>query len=437
MTAQIFPIERNLDALSVAQIIATELPYVHAFYPQTDRLHKDVQQWLDFFIQHKQHLPMYGMRESCADALMTQMTQYHAMLLAALRQILKLDVETVRQWFPCKASADPAFVAFFEYARHEFFRQTPYTMNSSTIYGRFDAVIEPESGKLEGIYEFNGDTPVMLFESVNLQNLIATALGKGESQANDWWLLAQEHFAAYRDKNIAVVCDVGFIEDASTTETIAQLFESVGAQVYFTTLEGLNHSVLELEQPFMVDGVATRPDVIFMLLPWEEMWISGKDILAHWPNWNNTVQFLEPAWRWFMSHKGLFAWVTHLLDEDSGFKERWQHLPHLHTTLSPDYFVQAGLDYVSKPAIGRLSQNIRIHQGNTVSQQTGGQYQDESRVYQQYLPPHQVHGRPNFILGGWLSGQRVSTLCFREFDGPVLDLKNERFIAHLLLDTES
>lgn len=432
MSDSIFPIQEKLSALSAAQIIADELPYVHAFYTHQEQLHTDVQDWLKFFIEHQQQLPMYGITEACADNLMAQMTEYYAMLLAALRQILKLDIQSARQWFTCKASADPSFVQFYEYARHEFFRQTPYTMASSTIYGRFDAVVEPHSGKLAGIYEFNGDTPVMLFESVNLQNLIATSLGKQEQQANDWWLHTQENFAAYQGKNIAVVCDVSFIEDASTTETIAQLFESVEAQVYFTTLEGLNHSVLELEQPFTIDGVQARPDVIFMMLPWEEMWVSGRDILAHWPSWQQNVQFLEPAWRWFMSHKGLLAWVSHLMDNDSGFRERWQHLPHLRTELSPDYFLQTGQDYVAKPAIGRLSQNITIHQQDAITLQTGGQYQGESMVYQAYLPPYQVTGRNNFIVGGWLAGQKVCTLCFREFDGAVLDLKNERFIAHLL-----
>lgn len=434
MSDQIFPLQGQLSSLSAAHIIAEELPYVHTFYTHHEQLHTDVQDWLKFFIDHQQQLPMYGITETCADALMATMTDYYAMLLAALRQILKLDVQTARHWFACKASADPAFVQFYEYARHEFFLQTPYTMASSTLYGRFDAVVEPHSGKLTGIYEFNGDTPVMLFESINLQNLIATALGKTEQQANDWWFQAQQNFASYQGKNIAVVCDVTFIEDASTTETVAQLFESVGAQVYFTTLEGLNHSVLELEQPFLIDGVQARPDVIFMLLPWEEMWVSGRDILAHWPSWQQNVQFLEPAWRWFMSHKGLLAWVSHLMTEDPSFRERWQHLPHLHTELSPEFFIKAGLDYVAKPAIGRLSQNISIHQQGHISVQTEGQYQDESMVYQAYVSPYQVAGRNNFIVGGWLAGQKVCTLCFREFDGAVLNLKNERFIAHLLQD---
>lgn len=428
----IYSLQREVKGLSVESIIAQELPYVHAFYNFDQKLHHDVQEWLGFFIQHQAKLPIYGIKESCADHIMDTLSEYYAMLLAALRQAFKLPVDEARHWFACQASMDPSFTQFYEYARHEFFKQTPYSLACSTIYGRFDAAVEPLSGKLAGVYEFNGDTPVMLFESVNLQNLIATALGQAEQQANDWWTQSLSNFASYKGKHLAVVCDVGFIEDTSTTETIAQLFEAVGAHVHFTTLEGLNHSVLELEQPFLVDGVTARPDVIFMLLPWEEMWVSGRDILSHWPNWCNNVQFLEPAWRWFMSHKGLLAWVSHLLQEDPGFKEHWQHLPHLHTELSPDYFIESGKDYVAKPTIGRLSQNIHIHRHGQADVQTKGQYQNEPMVYQQYLPPFQLEGRNNFIVGGWLAGMRVSTLCFREFDGEVLDLKNERFIAHLL-----
>lgn len=54
-------------------------------------------------------------------------------------------------------------------------------------------------------------------------------------------------------------------------------------------------------------------------------------------------------------------------------------------------------------------------------------------VYQQYLAPAHTIGRGNFIVCGWLAGNGVKTLAFREFDHDVLDLSNERFIAHVLI----
>src|SRR5690606_32789539 len=116
-------------------------------------------------------------------------------------------------------------------------------------------------------------------------------------------------------------------------------------------------------------------DAIFMLLPWEEMMLSGRSILSYWNSWYRSTQFFEPPWRWFMSHKGMLAFITHLLDSDALFRAKHKHLPHLRTELSPDYFVKNGLDYVAKPVVGRLSQNISIYRQGVPVESTEGQYE--------------------------------------------------------------
>lgn len=422
--------------LQIDELIASELPFCQALYNHHDELHQDIQECFSFFIENQHHLPLYCLSEHTATRLQTELSQYYLMLKDALKNAFELPLEQLRPWFACSAANEVGFGTFVDYAKTTFEdhrrNQSRIAPASSAIYGRLDAAVDPQSGKILGVYEFNGDTPVMLFESINLQNKIATALEHTEDQANDWWFDTQARLQAFAGKTVAVVCAVSHIEDCTTSETIAQVFEALGAQVYFSTIESLNHTLLDIEKPFRIDGVATPPDAVFMLLPWEEMWTSGRDVLAHWPHWYQHVSFFEPPWRWFMSHKGLLAWASYLYTEDEAFAQRWAHVPHLHTELSADYFIEHQLDYVIKPVIGRLSQNIQVIQNNQLVTQTEGHYGHEPMIYQQYCPPHQVSDRPNMIVGGWLAGDRVATLCFREFDGAVLDLQNERFIAHLL-----
>lgn len=422
--------------LQLDELIASELPFCQTLYNHQDELHQDMKECFSFFIENQAHLPVYVVQTDKAESIQHELSQYYQMLKDALKHAFDLPIDQLRYWFDCSAARDVGFGAFVDYAKATFVDHkqnvAAFAPASSAIYGRLDAVVDPATGDVLGVYELNGDTPVMLFESINLQNTIATGLGQAEHQANDWWDMTQGRFRALAGKTVAVVCDVSYIEDSTTSETIAQVFDAVGAQVYFTTIESLNHTLLDIEKPFRIDGVATPPDAVFMLLPWEEMWTSGRDVLAHWPHWYKNVSFFEPAWRWFMSHKGLMAWASFLFAEDPDFAERWAHVPHLHTELSPDYFITHHLDYVVKPVIGRLSQNIQIVQNQTVVTQTDGHYGAEPMVYQQYCPPYQVADRPNMIVGGWLAGDHVATLCFREFDGAVLDLQNERFIAHVL-----
>lgn len=431
---KIRPIYRAFPELNIPDLVKAELPFVQELYNHEQVLHKDVRDLLEFYLNNANDLPMYAMSKSSADKIQETMTAYAGMLQDALGKMFALSDAEIRTWYACSNVAMPGFDNFLAYARHMYSRRgNGFLRKADTIYGRVDGAVDPVSGELMGVYEFNGDTPVMLFESVNLQNLLSTMLGDPAAQANDWWPQTQASLSQYKDKAIAIACDVNWIEDSVTSETIAQAFESVGARAYFTTLAALNHDVLALEKPFFVEGVSEHMDAVFMLLPWEEMWTSGADIIAHWKRWCDNVTFFEPPWRWFMSHKAMLAWVTHLMETDTLFRSRYGKLPHLRTYMCPDKFIAEGKDYVSKPVIGRLSQNITIVRNGEATEPTEGMYGKEPMVYQEYLAPGRVEGRNNFIIGGWMAGDSVATLCFREFDGAVLDLMNERFIAHQLV----
>src|SRR5690606_29155203 len=161
---KISPIYRNTaQALSAQNIIEQELPYVNALYNHPVELHADISDWLAFFIKHGENLPMYALDRQAADQICADLTRYHSMLREALDKLMKLPLEEVRQWFDCSAARRPEFKTFYDYARAVYAQDSRALSRIGALYGRLDAAVDPESGKVQGVYEFNGDTPVMLF----------------------------------------------------------------------------------------------------------------------------------------------------------------------------------------------------------------------------------------------------------------------------------
>lgn len=420
--------------LNAAELIDRELPILRSVYHSENELDFDIADWLDYYINHEgDGVSVYHMKREVGEEVVDQLTRYYHFMLHGLQVLFSKSDAEILKYYPCEMIEKHGRV-FLEYAKSEFFK--PGALRG-TIGGRFDACLNPDTGKLEGVYELNGDTPVMLFESVNLENLFSTQIsGSAENQFNDWWPNQMQNFQHLRDKNIGIVCDVNYIEDATTCETIAQMFDEVGANTFFSDLRHLVYDPSNLSVPFYIEGSANVPDVIFILHPWEEMVMYSPEIIANYRFWGPHLKFLEPAWRWFMSHKGFMVFLTEWL-KDPKIKELYGDVRHLPTYFTPDSFDGT---YVAKPVHGRLSQNIKVFVGGEVKHETGGQYNGIPEVFQEYRPPYKLGDGRNFIVGGWISGgntindTKVATLCFREFDGAVLDLQNERFISHVVDD---
>lgn len=423
--------KKHALALNAADLIERELPILKSVYHSDSALDLDVADWLSYYINHPGGTSVYHLSEETAANAAGEMTLYYQFMLAGLRHLFTRSNAEVLKYFPCEMISKHGD-KFLDYARTEFAR---VGATKNTLGGRFDAAMNPDTGEIAGIYEFNGDTPVMLFESVNLENIISEQItGTPETQHNNWWLRQIENFQGLTGKNIAIICDITYIEDATTCETVAQMFEEAGANTFFADLKHLGYDPQNLTVPFYVEGSVNIPDYIFILHPWEEMVMHSPEIIANHRFWGAHTKFLEPSWRWFMSHKGFMVFLTDWL-QSSAIYSRWGHVKHLATSFSPDQFNGT---YVSKPVHGRLSQNINIVVDGNVTFSTEGSYPDIPVVYQEYCPPFKLGDGRNFIIGGWVSGgvrddlTEVSTICFREFDGGVLELANERFIAHVI-----
>ncbi|MGY6271901.1 glutathionylspermidine synthase family protein [Achromobacter denitrificans] len=435
MKAVFHPTDLSLDA------ILEELPFMKASYTDLNVLRQDVTDLFSFFTSNQQSMPFYTIKDANYDSLRDTFTDAYAMYVAAAQRLFQTPAD-IYSFFDCEMIREHGH-NFIPYAEHTF---NARGMIGQTLYGRFDAAVDPETERVTGIYEFNGDTPVMLCESINLQNrLTVSATGSSESQFNDWYFAVREMLkdqGLRPQRQYAVVCATEQVEDLATCETLSQVIGEV-ATCQLLDLDDLGFEHSAPSKPFQVSATGTSLDGVFILLPWEDMVMTFPEAFKTWRSWANNVAVLEPAWRWFISNKGMLAYVTHLLETDADFKTAWGHVPHLPTYLSPKRFIDAGKPYVAKPMLGRLSSNIQIFdEGGSLKHESDGLYPDGPRVYQQYCAPGRVEGRNNFILGMWMAAKAnarlatAATLCIREFDAPVLDLQNERFIPHILVPAE-
>lgn len=408
------------------EVVAQEVPYLSTFYRYNGELNQDICDLLAFPVANKDAMPFYTIKESTTYKLNAQFEAYYAMMMDALKIAFE-DRTLMDRFFDCsfwRKHGDQ----FLPYAKATFQRK------HKALYGRYDACFEPRNEELLGIYEFNGDTPVMLFESVNLQARLSAQLDT--DQYNNWWEIFKEQFA-YGYRNVAVACGTDYVEDMATCETVAQSFNEADhtRRVSFLDLKELDFDHANISKPFIAKGSDRPLDAIYVLSPWEEMVDNFPTMLGHWERWIDNVHLFEPAWRWFFAHKGMTALCTELCDTDPDFMLKHYEA---YKILLPTYLKRPsgalGNHWVEKPVIGRLSNNIKIWKDGVVVSDTGGYYSEENTVFQEYKAPRKVEGRNNFILGMWMCGQYSGSLCAREFDSEVLSISNERWIPHIVVE---
>ena len=432
-----YPIEFSLE-----DIIAQELPMTLALNESEGKTNQDLLDLFRFPQSQQSEMPFYVLRTDNAASIAEICEQTYDAMCWAIEWLAE-NREAVPHYYGadfCKKY--PAFIdyAFWTYAN-----------NHEALYGRFDLALDPHTEQVTGIYEFNGDTPVMLFESTGLQHAFTQQVNAQTGHAYDEWNAYFPEAVEALDKvcrlsrtgqqSIGVALHADFVEDMATSETMFHLFDSHD-KLYpmIDHINALDFDELWETSPFLLNEQEVSH--LFVLQPWEEMVESAyDDIISRWQHWGEKVRFFEPAWRWLMSNKGIWALISDLLDTESEFREQYGHLPFLKSSLSSETFQQSGMDYVSKPLMGRLSNNITIIQQGETTYASDGMYKDEPLLFQEYCAPGQVEGRHNFIAGMWMApiGQeraplvmQAASLCIREFDQPVLNISNERFIPHLL-----
>lgn len=342
-----------------------------------------------------------------------------------------------------------AYPEFVDYAIHTFEREDP------AIYGRFDIAYDFEKKKILGFYEGNLDTPTMYYDSVVMQHHLLTRLGREEEQFN----LHQESLTKTLDKvigspekaRLGFLCDTDITEDAITVEMLHHAVNDNSD--YITQMADINTLKYDFGSPREPKFTLNDIDVthIFALYPWESMvedfYRDNINPMKEWEKWTDKIKFMEPAWRWFVSNKGVWAWLTYLKEvlqyEDKAVskyvadnKESWEYIIPSYVD-KPEHLK----DYIMKPLQGRMSNNILFYRNNELIHETKGYYSEDDFIYQEIRDTTSAdNGKTKAIVCSWLApweqGDKMDMqsvgIAVREFTGDVLRVSEERFVPHIM-----
>jgi glutathionylspermidine synthase len=429
--------ERYKINFDIENVLPTHLPYLSEFYNSTQELRNDVKDLFSFPLANKEAMPFYTISGIACDDIATVAEDVYGAMINAVDYLFENPV-LIPQFYDCEMLRSNEGLAFIDYAQHTFRQKN---MLSQALYGRFDMAIDPKTDRVTGVYEFNGDTPVMLFESTALESDFVRQIDiTGESQFNEYYERISESLRQHRlglcDK-FAIVFNSDYIEDMATCEILTEL---LGQHVtaFMVDIKELDYDHAGGSKPFIYSDIVL--DGMFVLSPWEEMVTAFPAAFLNWKQWADSVVIMEPSWRWFMSNKGVWALMTCMMSEESRWAHAWKDLPLLKTYMSKEPLL--GNPQVSKPSLGRLSSNIEfLGADGEVIVSSEGYYGDTERVYQELCPAGSVRQGKNFIAGVWMAPHcsrnnlyaRAGTLCFREFDNEIIETMNERFIPHLVV----
>lgn len=420
--------------LSLDEIISRETEFSQAMMTEPG-FKQNFYEWFEFYHKNQNNMHVYEVNSEWTERVADGMENFYRILIDHLEKQFGLSDEQILAKFPMPGVENDVALEFICYAR--------WTWNQGhrKIGSRFDFAIA-ENGDVF-VYEINADTPSMLFESMNVQNLMSEHLGDTQAQWNEMWEMSKDDPFVNRDSVTAIIGYNAHGEDFGSTESIAQLAAHAGGAVYLSTVNDLQYDYGTVEKsqtcernPFYL-GCLPHVDLdnIYLMLPWEEMCLSNPGAIKDWVKWCNTVRFFEPAWAWLLSHKALFASLTEEGVWNASHSAWSGKAIEVATAsyLSADQVPNPEEGVVAKPMIGRKSSAVTITQGSTVVSSHDKTYEDGPMVYQPYRPTIKVDG--NRAMGTmWMYGGSSACLSFREFDGDILENSNERVIMHQLVD---
>lgn len=406
-----------------------------------------VNELIEFSSSNKEKMPFYTLSKKETNDIINTSEQVYDAFCMAVSYLLE-DDDLMKKFFGEIVQQYPDFV---DYARYT------WENDHEALYGRFDLAYDNDSERISGVYEFNGNTPVMLFESVYLQDEFFKLAKKQKfsniDQCNDYFSVLTKNIdriSNFNNKNATtfnVICDSEFPEDIASCETLNNIISE--SYKVFPYLDDIENVIYDEDNNCFVNNSTDQPiENMFLLKPWEEIFMEPELYSLYfendnWKKWCDNTRFFEPAWRWFISNKKIMALITYLVENEDWYAEMYSHLPFLRTYMNVEECQERGIfDYVEKPVIGRLSNNIKIYHNDKLEFESDGFYEDSETIFQEYMKPSKIGDRNNSILCVWMTPIETeesepmimvaTNICFREFDNPVLSIKNERFIPHYI-----
>ncbi len=276
-----------------------------------------------------------------------------------------------------------------------------------SLYGRFDlsydGVTPPK------LLEYNADTPTALVEASVAQWFWLQETHPTADQFNS---LHERLIEAWRRFSGQTVHFSSIREHPEDEMTVLYLRDTCEQAGVFTAPVFIEDIGWDARQRHFVDLDLRRIERCFKLYPWEWLW--HEEFSAQLAE--ETVQFIEPAWKMLISNKGLLPIL-------------WELFPgHPHLLPAHEIATPLGDRYIRKPKLSREGSNVTWVEGGVVIEETGGDYGEEGHIYQALasLPDFAGH---HPIFGVWMVDHVAAGLGIRE-DTRRITGNLSRFVPH-------
>ena len=276
-----------------------------------------------------------------------------------------------------------------------------------SLYGRFDFAYDGQSPPK--LLEYNADTPTALIEAAVAQWFWLQDTRPDADQFNSlherlieaWrrWAGQTIHFSNIKEHD----------EDQQTVLYLRDTCEQAGVKTKPVFIEDIGWDGNLLRFVDLDNQPITH---CFKLYPWEWLW--HEEFGPHLAR--EPLQFIEPAWKMFLSNKGLLPIL-------------WQLFPD-HPNLLPTYETPSLLtgSYVRKPKLSREGANIALYEAGIAVEETDGDYGEEGHVYQATAALPDFDGN-HPIFGVWIVDHEPAGLGIRE-DTRRITGNLSRFVPH-------
>jgi glutathionylspermidine synthase len=329
------------------------------------------------------------------------------------QEILELETATNEVERMCMAVVDNV-VEYHRYAElnipeHAWkLIEQSWRRGDKNIFGRVD--FSYDGNQPAKLLEYNADTPLSLPEASIVQKHWLEQVHADKAQFNT---IHNSLVAAWRSFNAEVIhlTNFGTKDEEEEDLNITYIAETVKEA-------GRVAKVLKIEN-VLWDGKNFRdPDnhiikTVVKLYAWEDL---INDVYRNYSH-QTTMQIIEPIWKMVLSNKALLVLL-------------WELFPN-HPNLLPTFFDSKHIkgDYVKKPLLGRLGENITLcTQSGEIS--SDGVYSAGPFVYQKLHPLPKNDG--NYAtIGSWLIEGRAAGISVREDTTPIIN-DDSRFVPHFI-----
>jgi glutathionylspermidine synthase len=291
------------------------------------------------------------------------------------------------------------------------------------LYGRFDinGVLNGVQGK---VIEFNADTCSTLPETLLLQKIHLDQL-KGDYASFNYLeeslhlMLGKLKAKLPEDYQPAFLgSSLGYEEDVQNVGMILEAASSQGFHPVYRDLPEVNFSE---EGVFVATGDDYMPiDVLFKFFPWD--WAINEepslmqvlsDIIL-----NEKCIVLNPFYTTLWQNKKFLAFITERFPDNTAIAKTYKDKPF-------------SRDYVSKPVLGRIGENIRIVKTNGQEFRTNGDYGSQDVVYQEYVANPIDKEDYSYQAGVFMVGHKAVALNYRCSEKEIINDDCE-FMAHFI-----